>query len=88
MYGCGANYKWKKFPHDDFWLWANRKSKESVVLVSEYTCPVPDAVVLWKKTLFARQGNNHDPEKRKRYKTEYLFCLNPDRCRKMGLVKS
>lgn len=72
-----------EFDHEEFWNWVKWRSKESVVLISEYSCPIPGAVTIWQETkgkcLIGKvEGPKED-------KTEKLFCLNPKILSRIGL---
>jgi DNA adenine methylase len=77
------------FNHKTFWKWAVEQSKHSTVLISEYTCPVPGAVILWEKKVsagirFGTHGYGGNVGNYRK-KVERLYCLNPDIGRRIGL---
>jgi DNA adenine methylase len=61
-----------KFDSEEFWQWCQEQSKRSIVLVSEYSCPVPEARCLWSKTLMKKLKSKDGVTT----KTERLFCLD------------
>ena len=83
---CGSV---KGFDSVAFWDWAVKAARRSTVLVSEYQCPIPDAVVLWEKDVAAglRFGTKGDGGEKGdgRRKREKLFCLTPSAVRDVGL---
>lgn len=77
-----------QFDSTAFWKWATQKAKHSIVLVSEYTCPVKHAVVVWEKSVsagirFGTGGDGGAKGSGKR-KLEKLFLLNPNVADKVG----
>jgi DNA adenine methylase len=69
------------FNSGEFWDWAESKSHKSIVLVSEYVCPIPGAVCLWEKTYGKSLGKDGEGKGKK---TERLFCLRPELRKKIG----
>ena len=62
------------FPSDAFYEWCKiQASKGSVVLISEYTCPIKEAEVIWTKTYFKSLRSADGV----RHKVERLYCLYP-----------
>lgn len=79
----GTSWGWDnkyKFDSKEFWEWAVQWSEETTVLVSEYNCPVPEAIKVWERTLA--------PQLRKREKNykkvEKLFLLSPHTRKRVG----
>jgi DNA adenine methylase len=84
---CGSVRQ--KFDSATFWKWAVKKARNGVVLVSEYTCPVKHAVVVWEKSVsagirFGTGGDGGAKGSGKR-KQEKLFLLNPEVRTKIGM---
>lgn len=69
-----------KFDHKEFWELCAKWSEKSVVLVSEYACPVPGARCLWAKTKEKKLKSKDGI----RTKTEKLFCLDPNVGKRIG----
>jgi len=62
------------FDHDEFWKFCERLVKGgTAVLVSEYSCPLKQARVVWQKT-YLKSLRSADGVK---HKTEKLYCLSP-----------
>jgi hypothetical protein len=72
----------RPFDSEKFWAWAVRRAGRAVVLVSEFSCPVPGAAVLWERALSGRGGLRSKSGVRK---AEKLFCLNAGAGSRVGL---
>jgi DNA adenine methylase len=63
----------RPFDSAEFWRWATRQTEASIVLVSEYTCPLLGVRQVWQRDLptsLRMTGADR--------RTERLFCLNPE----------
>lgn len=69
-----------KFDSKEFWEWAEEQSCQSVVLVSEYRCPVAGSCLLWAET----KGESMRRKEGGGVKTERLFCLRPELRKRIG----
>lgn len=56
-YAVGIGYK-DEFNHDEFWEWVRERSKESIVLVSEYEAP-SDFEVIWEQEVKTHMNNRN-----------------------------
>lgn len=84
---CGSDQT--RFDSKEFWKWAIKQAKHSIVLVSEYSCPIPNAQIIWEEKIAAGirfgtcgHGGHKGSGKRKR---ERLYCLNPKIGNSIGL---
>jgi site-specific DNA-adenine methylase len=65
-----------KFDSVKFWEWCQKQHENgSTVLVSEYTCPLPNAQIIWQQT-YEKSLRSSDGV---RQKVERLFCLGDRR---------
>jgi DNA adenine methylase len=68
-YQSGIGYK-QDFDHNEFWNWVREKSKNNIVLVSEYNAP-KDFKVIWEQPIKTHMNNRNKLEK-----VERLFILD------------
>lgn len=70
------------FDSDEFWQWCQKQAAAgSVVLVSEYTCPIKSAELIWQQT-YTKSLRSSDGIATK---TECLFLISPPRRPQIGL---
>lgn len=61
-----------KFDSDKFWKWCQARAAEgSIVLVSEYTCPLPNVPCIWQMTRYKHLRSSDGVKS----SVEKLFCL-------------
>ena len=67
-----TEYVHKNFDSIAFWAWAKRVAEKNVVLVSERSCPMADAQLLWEKNVKVNFDSNRENAKVTR---EKLFLI-------------